>query len=62
MNEIERLTGLREHFAQSGDRSLVDEINAQLARWGQPPEMVVVPLIENAAPVLERVISSRRKK
>ena len=54
MTEVERLTGLRAHFARLGDRGLVAEVDAQLARMGVTPETHVIPLAEAAVPTLER--------
>ena len=62
MTEVERLTGLRAHFARLGDRGLVAEVDAQLARMGVTPEMHVIPLVEATVPTLERSVPDRPRK
>lgn len=53
MDEITRYLGLREHFAQAGDRGLVEEVDAWLQRHGVTVA-TVAPITERAVPRRER--------
>lgn len=54
MDEVTRHLGLRERFVEIGDRSLVAEVDAWLARHGVAVTPTVPPLEETAVPRKER--------
>lgn len=49
MDEVTRHLGLRERFVEIGDRSLVAEVDAWLARHGVAVTVPTVPPLEETA-------------
>lgn len=57
MNQVSRLTALREHFVRGGDWAMVREIDAQLQRQGY----IVVPVEQEAITPVEHAVTKRKK-